>query len=666
MSMIELHGKTYRDEEIEYVESEALQTEEQQNNAQQGSIYNHEDAMVEATPAADNSCPNPSAIPSNSSSPSYKTPSRLPLNCAQSRRFKRIKAITAMESIPLDRYKYLQTFVAKNCVEDEKEKTIQAVLELSLRKAILKASTGVSDVHNFLTSLRRRSKVVHDKVAEYFLICSEIRLALSTGTIGKYLFVPKLNDSPEIDDTTREEHIYDHSPKETLRLQLQLMSCLSICNTLLYNRYKEELESIEVILGKSKDISVSSEELQLAIEAYNMLRADHKTEQNMPAIAANTSKYVLCDAYTPYTVLQWYNEFKRNHYYGFIIDTRGHWERVHSLDKLNLRQRLKLYMSMEKLLTVDNVVAWLTQVLTTEEAFINDNLAKSLLPLTRSTVHSWMVKAGATHEKTKKTYYTDNHDSKENIKYRSEQYLPMRARISSRSPEWVSIPISILDPDEKHKDAISYTKQTLGIDYIPQFTNNEDGVICTKIHVDYLTDEAHQSFRETWLAENQLPGEVLLTLQQMEGNYKHNYCGHTEKCLCNKMAYHIGQDESCFKEHATTNKEWKVDGKGHLRPKSDGRTEMISAFQDCWRGFGFDMTDQELQAVNAFRALQVPPRPALQASPGIVHFTPGSNNDGWWGYECFAEQVVDLMDCIEVVYEGSVQMVLEVDHSSGM
>ena len=34
-----------------------------------------------------------------------------------------------------------------------------------------------------------------------------------------------------------------------------------------------------------------------------------------------------------------------------------------------------------------------------------------------------------------------------------------------------------------------------------------------------------------------------------------------------------------------------------LRKKSDGKGEMVSAFQDCVRGFGFPISDEELTKI---------------------------------------------------------------------
>ena len=98
------------------------------------------------------------------------------------------------------------------------------------------------------------------------------------------------------------------------------------------------------------------------------------------------------------------------------------------------------------------------------------------------------------------------------------------------------------------------------------------------------------------------------------------------------------------------------------RKKTEGPGEMLSAMQDEIRGFGFPMTAAELARVNAFRELRG--RPPLDCSPGVRFLNYGKNKEGYWDYDMFAKQVVDFMDCVEVLHPDW-QLLLEVDWSSG-
>ena len=53
-------------------------------------------------------------------------------------------------------------------------------------------------------------------------------------------------------------------------------------------------------------------------------------------------------------------------------------------------------------------------------------------------------------------------------------------------------------------------------------------------------------------------------------------------------------------------------------------------------------------------------RQPLEESPGLRFLKYGKNNEGYWDYDMFADQVVALLDCIEVLYPGH-QIVLDVD-----
>lgn len=109
-------------------------------------------------------------------------------------------------------------------------------------------------------------------------------------------------------------------------------------------------------------------------------------------------------------------------------------------------------------------------------------------------------------------------------------------------------------------------------------------------------------------------------------------------------------------------KEWVIRGVRGLRRKTEGQGEMVSAFQDEIRGFGFPLTESELVKINAFR--QRVGRPALKTSPGLRFLVHGKNKEGFWGFKEFEEQTVDVMDCFDVLYP-ELQLIVEVDHSAG-
>ncbi|CAM9872720.1 unnamed protein product, partial [Pylaiella littoralis] len=123
-----------------------------------------------------------------------------------------------------------------------------------------------------------------------------------------------------------------------------------------------------------------------------------------------------------------------------------------------------------------------------------------------------------------------------------------------------------------------------------------------------------------------------------------------------------GQHESIYKAYVREGNEWVIRGVRGLRKKTEGPWEMVSAIQDERYGFGLPISDSSLDSVNDERKKDG--KPPLTRSPGKRFLDYGKNKDGYWGYEAFKEQVVDVLDVYEWL-EPDVQVVVEVHHSSG-
>jgi hypothetical protein len=139
-----------------------------------------------------------------------------------------------------------------------------------------------------------------------------------------------------------------------------------------------------------------------------------------------------------------------------------------------------------------------------------------------------------------------------------------------------------------------------------------------------------------------------------------------------------GQDECAFQQHRYSPKQWvATDGTRAILPKSDGYLLMVSAFQCREFGFGYPLTDEELERVNAKRlgekyvdeeaAIDLTGRPfkdRLTSTPFLRLFDPGQNFDGYWSYSHMAVQTEDCMDCLQVLLPNF-DHVLLFDYSSG-
>jgi len=103
-------------------------------------------------------------------------------------------------------------------------------------------------------------------------------------------------------------------------------------------------------------------------------------------------------------------------------------------------------------------------------------------------------------------------------------------------------------------------------------------------------------------------------------------------------------------------------GKRPLRPKGEGQGTMVSAYCSDHDGLGLTITEDQLQAVNAMRAAAQPSRPPLTEEPGIRYFEYGTNRQGYWDSSAMLDQVVDFLDCFQIIHPNK-QLLLELDNS---
>lgn len=189
-------------------------------------------------------------------------------------------------------------------------------------------------------------------------------------------------------------------------------------------------------------------------------------------------------------------------------------------------------------------------------------------------------------------------------------------------------------------------------------------VIEYQVQWDYR-DEDDDEDEVTWEKEGNLTHslealhEFIATQPKQDGCEFGHLCG---VCRCSLPLIHAGQDESIFKAYQKSSFQWVVQGVRGLRKKTDGPGEMVSGFKDEIRGFGHPLSNDELSLLNAFRKARG--RAALETSPSVRFLSYGKSKDGYWTYDNFAEQVVDVLDMYEALYPNA-QVLLEVDWSSG-
>jgi hypothetical protein len=116
------------------------------------------------------------------------------------------------------------------------------------------------------------------------------------------------------------------------------------------------------------------------------------------------------------TLRKWYNEYEE---LGKCKeDLRGCYERNLFLTEYGYKRMFELFLKNAHHLSVDPAKIGLQSIIDSDppievdgkEAYVN------LQPLSRKTVHRWMLKCGCKYEKASVSYYTDSHEAEETKK----------------------------------------------------------------------------------------------------------------------------------------------------------------------------------------------------------------------------------------------------------
>ena len=197
---------------------------------------------------------------------------------------------------------------------------------------------------------------------------------------------------------------------------------------------------------------------------------------------------------------------------------------------------------------------------------LNENgLTKLLL----STVYRWMGQLGFLYSERRKCYYVDNHEHPENKKYR-RTFLKRYFEYELRAHRWIQIP---------KMEAIAMV---------------ERGQICNGQGYKYIVNELT-------MVEFHVDDSIIFQ-DRMEQTTKFGGNLSVRKPVDKKPLFIIGQDKCIFKQYIFTKKGWyNSEGAMQLIPKDDGIGLMISAFVSHEFGYGFELSDGDLQKVNDYR-----------------------------------------------------------------
>ena len=243
--------------------------------------------------------------------------------------------------------------------------------------------------------------------------------------------------------------------------------------------------------------------------------------------------------------------------------------------------------------------------------FVEHRGIKLSLGICRRTAFNWMILAGMKFTETRQTYYTDAHNRPDVVKYRTE-YIARRKELALRQPVYIQ---------QQFDDGVRV------------------GVGVRNVHVDTLHDDLYLSTR----AKHPMGGELHSHFDSYAASAKANCKYGHDVCKCDKPVWLEGQDESCYKCHSTSKMRWILNDQQPLLKKGDGVDLMWSATVSEERGFGFPLTQAEVDYVNTHIDFQGDEKLVFNdktpfGSPGLISFKYGANREGYWDHTNFMEQ----------------------------
>jgi hypothetical protein len=254
-------------------------------------------------------------------------------------------------------------------------------------------------------------------------------------------------------------------------------------------------------------------------------------------------------------------------------------------------------------------------------------------------VWDWLRRGlGFSYEPHKKTFYVDGHELPAQ-RFDRKMFVLEHMKMEQRMHCWIQSPKSFIK--EKIEEG-SLHPSFLQRGY--HYNHSDGGEEMMEFHVDddelFFEKANDETEYGGWLSKRFPDGE--------------------------KVVIQWGQDECAFAQHSYSTSEWVMDdGQRTLRPKSDGFTLMISAFQSREFGFGPKLLEEELNRMNAFRAGKhykdeeaakevnqsgTTEKMNFTESPFVKLFETGANADGYWNYNQMAVQLEDVMDCCSVLW----------------
>ena len=538
--------------------------------------------------------------------------------------------------------------------------TLTAREKRGLTRAWIRREARVNkQLQNHKAYLKRRAVEMEERVRRLDKDILRLRRGLLTGVEDLLLDEDKVENGSVVDEALADgldEHEVEDPKISAAQHKRLLAQTMAVLDLLEEARLRDVLirNHVTTALGAVSQSSDAGEQVsRTALHDASLVRLD-----NCLLLIAERVSVRMEKKYAPATILSWEREFRELGGY-FKRDGRVVREREWILSEEDLSMELLSWLKSQKRVTTKSTHAFVNEQLLAREGGVLKLAKYGLsLPIT-TTINVWMNKLGCKHDRVKQSYYTDGHE-RPDVQAARKEYLRKQRKLALRKPCWVRVESSSLKREEQ--EAFEERRETGEEAFSAEtFHFERGGKEYVEFHVDFLgagCDKRHDALREELGADG---GEYSIRFDKAAAApCEHHH--EPEVCRCYLPVYHVGQDESVYKCYARGGTEWVIRGVRGLRKKTEGPGGMVSAFQDEKRGFGLPLSEEEIARVNANR--QRVKRAPLKATPGLHFLLPGKNREGYWGFDEFQKQVIDVMDCLEEVEPGR-QLVIEVDHSAG-
>ena len=277
---------------------------------------------------------------------------------------------------------------------------------------------GIDDtgVRNAIAYVHERIKTLKSRITIDEKKLFIIRDGICEFKCYKLLLKAQLEeDDGLIDLTGEEEFTQDNTSKEQLARVSMQAYLVSFMYASLIERAQQEVHMLEHGVIEIMKHSGTLEELKNLLKVQLVSMRQFKEANSMGVIADKANQHSNKKV-TAKTLKKWYNEY--DEFGKFKEDIRGCYERNFFLSEYGYKRRFELYLKHERHLSVDSATIGLQRIIDNDPPVETEGKKAyvSLQPLSRRTVHRWMLKCGCKYEKASVSYYTDSHEAEETKK----------------------------------------------------------------------------------------------------------------------------------------------------------------------------------------------------------------------------------------------------------